>query len=291
MTVMQETQAFYVLNLSCVSRPGIVRGVAELMAAEGCDILSMSQFDDRASGRFYMRLLFRAGSEVGGSPEEVSEWLADWGADCDMRWAIHDTAERSRMIILASRQEHCLMDLLHRHRIGELPVEIPAVVSNHTDLEGLVHSFGVPFVHLPVSDANRTEQEQQLADLVEETDTHLVVLARYMQVLQPWLCDRLYGHIINIHHSFLPSFTGASPYRQAYSRGVKVIGATAHYVTSQLDSGPIIEQVVERVDHTYHPEDLVTTGRDLERIALARAVKYHLEHRVFLNGDRTLVFR
>ena len=301
MTVIEQTQVqerqtpaaepCFILNLSCPSRPGIVGAMAQFMAANGCYILRMNQFDDTGSGMFYMRLVFRPGPGAPSDPEAVSACFGEWAEDFDMAWTIHDGNRPKRLVILASRFEHCLADLLYRYRIGELPVTVSAVVSNHRDVEGLVGSFQVPFVHLPVSDANRTRQEEQILELVEETGTDVVALARYMQVLQPWLCDRLWGRMINIHHSFLPSFAGGDPYWQAYSRGVKMIGATAHYVTSQLDAGPIIEQVVERVDHTYQPEDLVATGRDLERIALARAVKYHVEHRVFLNGDRTVVLR
>lgn len=286
-----EAESCYILNLSCPSRPGVVGTVAQFMATHRCYILKMNQFDDTGSGMFYMRLAFRPDPDQGACREALSARFAEWAGEFGMQWAIHDATRPRRMVILVSRLEHCLADLLHRHRIGELPVTVPAVVSNHRDLEGLVGSFGVPFVHLPVSDANRTSQEERILELVQETGAEVVALARYMQVLQPWICARLWGHMINIHHSFLPSFAGGDPYWQAYSRGVKVIGATAHFVTSELDAGPIIEQVVERVDHTYQPQDLVAAGRDLERIALARAVKYQVEHRVFLNGDRTVVFR
>ncbi|HKJ89436.1 MAG TPA: formyltetrahydrofolate deformylase [Gammaproteobacteria bacterium] len=291
MTGSRQSEDFYILNIACGSCPGIVAAVAGFMAARRHFILKMDQFDDLNSGTFYMRLVFRADPAERPGAEEVSGRFGEWVTDLDIRWSVHDAGERPRMILLASRQEHCLLDLLHRHRIGELKVDIPLVASNHRNLEGLVRSFGIPFVHLPVTDADRTAREEELVGLVEETGSRLVVLARYMQVLQPWICHRLEGRLINIHHSFLPSFAGADPYRQAYSRGVKLIGATAHYVTPELDAGPIIEQAVERVDHTYQPEDLVAAGRDLEKIALARAVRYHLEHRVFRNGDRTVVFR
>jgi len=301
MTVMQRTEAReqvtrqadkdYILNLSCPSCLGIVGAIAQFMADHSCYIRKLNQFDDAYSGSFYMRLVFRPHPGGTWDKEEFTQDLQEWTDEFGMQWQLHDPAEPSRMVILVSKLEHCLADLLHRTRIGEIPATIPAVISNHKDLRDLVHSFGVPFVHLPVKDTNRGRQEEQILEVTQEAGADLVVLARYMQVLQPWLCHALSGRLINIHHSFLPSFAGANPYKQAYSRGVKLIGATAHYVTPELDAGPIIEQAVERVDHSHQPEDLVATGRDLERIALARGVKYHMEHRVFLNGDRTVVFR
>jgi formyltetrahydrofolate deformylase len=208
-----------------------------------------------------------------------------------MEWAIHDTTARPRVLIMVSKFDHCLNDLLYRHRIGELKMDITAVVSNHPDLQSLAQWHDIPFIHLPMTPNSKAAQEERLMEIVDETKTDLVVLARYMQVLSNKLCERLSGQMINIHHSFLPGFKGAKPYHQAYDRGVKLIGATAHYVTPDLDEGPIIEQVVERVDHTCRPEHLIEVGRNSETVALARAVRFHIEHRVFLNGDKTVVFR
>jgi formyltetrahydrofolate deformylase len=195
------------------------------------------------------------------------------------------------VLILVSKVDHCLNDLLYRYRTGELKMDIPVVVANHPDLEQLASWHAIPFIYLPVTPTTKVAQEERLWEIIQETDTDLVVLARYMQVLSPRLCERLQGRAINIHHSFLPGFKGAKPYHQAFDRGVKLIGATAHYVTVDLDEGPIIEQVIERVDHTYRPEHLAAAGRDSENLALARAVKFHIEHRVFLNGKKTVVFR
>jgi formyltetrahydrofolate deformylase len=208
-----------------------------------------------------------------------------------MEWGIHDTSARDRVLVMVSKFGHCLNDLLYRHRIGSLHGEIAAVVSNHSDFDSLVSSYGVPFHHVPVTPETKPQAEARLLHLVEEHRIDLVVLARYMQVLTDELCEKLAGRIINIHHSFLPSFKGAKPYHQAHERGVKLIGATAHYVTADLDEGPIIEQEVARVDHSCEPDQLVAVGRDLECLALARAVQWHLEHRILLNGNRTVVFR
>ena len=208
-----------------------------------------------------------------------------------MDWQLHDARRRARLLVLVSRQGHCLNDLLFRAHSGQLNVDIAAVVSNHTDFAGLSASYGIPFHHLPVDADNRAGQEAAIVALVERERIDLVVLARYMQILSPALCDALAGRAINIHHSFLPSFKGAQPYHQAYARGVKIIGATAHYVTSDLDEGPIIEQDVARVDHAMTPRDLVRLGSDIESLVLARAVRRHVEHRILLNGHRTVVFR
>ena len=208
-----------------------------------------------------------------------------------MDWEIHDTTVRPRVLIMVSRFEHCLNDLLYRYRTGVLNIEIPAIVSNHTDLADLAEWHGIPYFHIPVDQNGPAEAESRLKKIIQETDTELVVLARYMQILSDDLCGQLQGHVINIHHSLLPGFKGGRPYHQAHARGVKLIGATAHYVTEDLDEGPIIEQTVERVDHAHSAEDLTAVGRDVEAITLARAVRFHIEHRVFLNGKRTVVFR
>src|SRR5437879_1726317 len=209
----------------------------------------------------------------------------------EMEWRIHDTRERTRVLIMVSNFDHCLEDLLYRHRTGELRMDITAVVSNHVTLQPTAARHNLPFFHLAATPANKPEQERRLLELIDSTRTELVVLARYMQILSDDLCERLRGRAINIHHSFLPGFKGARPYHQAHARGVKLIGATAHYVTADLDEGPIIEQIVERVDHTYTPEMLAAVGRDSECVALARAVRCLIEHRVFMNGDKTVVFR
>jgi formyltetrahydrofolate deformylase len=217
--------------------------------------------------------------------------VAELAAELDMEWDLHDATERARVLVLVSKLGHCLNDLLFRWRSGALPIDVAGVASNHTVLEPLARSYGVPFHHLPVTPETKAEQEARLLELVKQSRVDLVVLARYMQILSDALCHELDGRVINIHHSFLPSFRGARPYHQAHARGVKLIGATAHYVTADLDEGPIIEQEVARVDHSCAPEQLVAVGRDLECVALARAVQWHVEHRVLRNGDRTVVFR
>jgi formyltetrahydrofolate deformylase len=225
------------------------------------------------------------------SVEELREAFTRIAGLYSMEWQLHATDERPRVLLMVSRFGHCLNDLLYRWSTGQLKIDIPLIVSNHTDFEALANSYGIPFVHVPVTKENKAEAEARLLELVEDHQVELVVLARYMQVLSDDLCKRLAGQVINIHHSFLPSFKGAKPYHQAYERGVKVVGATAHYVTPDLDEGPIIEQEVIRVDHTHGPEDLVVIGRDAECLALARAVQWHVERRVLLNGRHTVVFR
>ncbi|KQV24115.1 MULTISPECIES: formyltetrahydrofolate deformylase [unclassified Kitasatospora] len=280
--------AQYVLTLSCPDKQGIVHAVSSYLFMTGCNIIDSQQFGDGDSGLFFMRVHFSAEQSV--STEKLRASFAAIGASFRMDWRITPSAERMRVILMVSKFGHCLNDLLFRTRIGALPVEIAAVVSNHTDFRELTESYGIPFQHLPVNRDNKAEAEQQLLDLVAAEHVDLVVLARYMQVLSDDLCKALTGRIINIHHSFLPSFKGAKPYHQAHARGVKLIGATAHYVTADLDEGPIIEQEVARVTHDVTPDQLVAVGRDVECQALARAVKWHSEHRVLLNGTRTVVF-
>ncbi|MDH6577625.1 formyltetrahydrofolate deformylase [Kitasatospora sp. MAP5-34] len=284
----QTASAQYVLTLSCPDKQGIVHAVSSYLFMTGCNIIDSQQFGDSDSGLFFMRVHFSAEGQVG--TEKLRASFAAIGASFRMDWRIHPSAERMRVILMVSKFGHCLNDLLFRTRIGALPVEIAAVVSNHTDFRELTESYGIPFRHLPVTRDTKAEAEQQLLDLVAEQQVDLVVLARYMQVLSDDLCRALSGRVINIHHSFLPSFKGAKPYHQAHARGVKLIGATAHYVTADLDEGPIIEQEVARVTHDVTPDQLVATGRDVECQALARAVKWHSEHRVLLNGSRTVVF-
>ncbi|UGY92038.1 formyltetrahydrofolate deformylase [Streptomyces gobiensis] len=278
----------YVLTLSCPDKQGIVHAVSSYLFMTGCNIEDSQQFGDHDTGLFFMRVHFSAEAPV--TLEKLRASFAAVGDSFEMDWQIHRAEEKMRIVLMVSKFGHCLNDLLFRSRIGALPVEVVAVVSNHTDFAELSASFGIPFHHIPVTKDNKREAEEKLLRLVEDEGVELVVLARYMQVLSDDLCKALSGRIINIHHSFLPSFKGAKPYHQAHARGVKLIGATAHYVTADLDEGPIIEQEVERVSHGVTPEQLVAIGRDVECQALARAVKWHSEHRVLLNGHRTVVF-
>ena len=278
-----------ILTLSCPDRTGIVFRVSGLLFELGCNILDAQQFGDEETGRFFLRVHFDLPPEA--RIDTLQERFAPLGADFGMDWQIHDARRRARLLVLVSRQGHCLNDLLFRARSGQLPVDIAAVASNHDDFAGLATSHGVAFHHLPVTAATKAAQEAKILALVERERIDLVVLARYMQILSPELCAALAGRAINIHHSFLPSFKGARPYHQAHARGVKIIGATAHYVTSDLDEGPIIEQDIARVDHAMTPRELVRVGSDTESLVLARAVRRHVEHRILLNGLRTVVFR
>ncbi|MFC8226849.1 formyltetrahydrofolate deformylase [Streptomyces sp. NPDC057287] len=278
----------YVLTLSCPDKQGIVHAVSSYLFMTGCNIEDSQQFGDHDTGLFFMRVHFSADTTV--TVDKLRASFAAIGDAFRMDWQIHRVSDRMRIVLMVSKFGHCLNDLLFRSRTGALPVEIVAVVSNHTDFAELVASYGVPFRHIPVNRENKAEAEAQLLELVRGENVELVVLARYMQVLSDDLCKQLSGRIINIHHSFLPSFKGAKPYHQAHARGVKLIGATAHYVTADLDEGPIIEQEVERVGHGVTPDQLVAVGRDVECQALARAVKWHSERRILLNGRRTVVF-
>lgn len=277
-----------ILTLSCPDRPGIVAAVSTFLFERGCNILDAQQYDDQETGRFFMRVVFDMPGEDAAS---LGTAFAPIAETFKLQWRLRDRKTRRRVMILASQTDHCLADLLYRWRRGELPMELSAVVANHP-AETFEHLdlSGVPFHHLPVSRATKLEQEAAVWKLIQDTDTDLVVLARYMQVLSDGLAAKLEGRCINIHHSFLPGFKGAKPYHQAHARGVKVIGATAHYVTAALDEGPIIEQDVERISHRDAPKDLIRKGRDIERRVLARAVRWHLEDRVLLNGAKTVVF-
>ena len=278
----------YILTIACPDRVGIVATVSNALAAHAGNIVESSQFSDTESGRFFMRLVFDLDEATEPALLEDFSPLAQRFA---MDWRLYDPRRRPRIMILVSKAEHCLNDLLYRHRTGALPMDITAIVSNHRELAHLAEWHALPYHHLPVTPDTQPEQERQILELAERTRAELVVLARYMQILSPELCWALAGRAINIHHSFLPGFKGARPYHQAYARGVKLIGATAHYVTANLDEGPIIEQEVERVDHAHTPEQLAAVGRDIENIVLARAIHYHLERRVFLNGSKTVVLR
>jgi formyltetrahydrofolate deformylase len=279
----------YILTLSCPDRTGIVAAVANFLLDQQCNIVDSAQYGDAANKLFFMRVSFAP--EAALTVEAVRERFAGIGERFAMQWAIHDSAVKHRVMLLVSQHGHCLNDLLYRYRIGALPIEIPAIVSNHRDFYQQAAAHNIPFHHLPVDKSNKQKQEQRLLELFQDERCDLVVLARYMQILSPELCAQLKERAINIHHSFLPSFQGARPYQQAHDRGVKLIGATAHYVTQDLDEGPIIEQDVARVDHAMSVEDCTSVGRDVECAVLARAVKWHVEHRILLNGARTVVFK
>jgi formyltetrahydrofolate deformylase len=279
----------YVLTLSCPDRPGIVSAVSGLLAERAGNILESQQYGDRDTGSFFMRVQFEAPAET--DEDELRGAFASLAPELALDWRLHDRRIRTRVLIMVSKGGHCLNDLLYRHRSGLLDVDVVAVVSNHPDLRPLTQSYGIDYHHLPVTPDTKQAQEAEVLTLVEHYKTDLVVLARYMQILSHDLAAKLQGRVINIHHSFLPGFKGARPYHQAHARGVKLIGATAHYVTADLDEGPIIEQEVARVDHTHSAADLMAVGRDMECLALARAVRWHAEHRVLLNGDKTIVFR
>jgi formyltetrahydrofolate deformylase len=279
-----------VLVLSCADAPGIVHSVSGLLVEERCTIVESHQFDSLTSGMFYMRVEF---AHADGSPLDfpaLRSAFEETAARFGMNWRLADAAERQRVVIMVSQYAHCLNDLLFRNSVGELNLDVVAVVSNHPTLQGIAEFYGVPFRHIPVTKETKAEAEQALLDLVREEQVELVVLARYMQILSDNLCRQLEGKAINIHHSMLPSFKGARPYHQAHARGVKFIGATAHYVTADLDEGPIIEQEMLRVDHSSSPERLAARGREAETRALAHAVRFHTENRVIIHGNRTVVF-
>jgi len=278
--------AEYVLTLSCPDRPGVVAAVSGLLAHNGCNITESQQFGDRYANRFFMRVQFLSDLGI----DELRGAFAALAPEFGMEFRLRDLAVKPRVLLMVSKLGHCLNDLLYRVRSGLLDIEIVAVVSNHPDLRPLTQSYGIDYHHLPVTAETKPRQEAEVLTLVEHYQVDMVVLARYMQVLSEDLCAKLAGQVINIHHSFLPSFKGAKPYHQAYSRGVKLIGATAHYVTPDLDEGPIIEQEVARVNHTHTPEDLAAIGRDLECQALTRAVRWHAEQRVLLDGHKTIIF-
>ena len=277
----------YVMTLRCPDQPGIIRAFAEGVVNASGNIVDNQQFSDPDSGTFCMRTEFDSPVE---STADVEQHLLAALTPFEPTLTLRPESLRRRMLVMVSKFDHCLVDLLYRHETGELPVDIPLVVSNHPDLRPLVEHHGIPFLHLPVTRETKPEAEARLLALVAEHDVDFVVLARYMQVLSDDLCRSLEGRVINIHHSFLPGFKGAKPYHQAYARGVKLIGATAHYVTADLDEGPIIEQEVTRVTHAASPEALVALGRDTERLALSRAVRQHAEDRVLLIGSRTVLF-
>jgi formyltetrahydrofolate deformylase len=278
----------YVLTVACKSTRGIVAAISNYLAEQGCNIVDSSQFDDLDTGMFFMRVSFI--SEEGVGEPALVEGFKPIATKFDMASEFHDAKKRMKVLLMVSRFGHCLNDLLYRWKIGALPIDIVGVVSNHFDYQKVVVNHDIPFHHIPVTKANKPEAEARIMDVVEQTGTELIVLARYMQILSDSMCQKMSGRIINIHHSFLPSFKGANPYKQAYERGVKLIGATAHYVTADLDEGPIIEQDTARITHAQSAEDYVSIGRDVESQVLARAIHAHIHHRNFINGNRTVVF-
>jgi formyltetrahydrofolate deformylase len=288
------THPEYILTLSCLDQRGIVHRVSGFLAEHGCNIIDSAQFGDAESKLFFMRVHFALEDDQVGD----GQLRADFAALCQhmqMQGQLHDARAKPRVMLMVSKIGHCLNDLLFRYKSGLLPVEIPAIVSNHMDFYQLAASYNIPFHHLPLAtgapESAKLAQEARVLDLMATHQIDLVVLARYMQILSPGLCDAMRGRAINIHHSFLPSFKGAKPYAQAHHRGVKLIGATAHFVTGDLDEGPIIEQDVERVDHAMDADTLSAIGRDVECVVLARAVKWFVEHRILQNGDKTVVFK
>jgi formyltetrahydrofolate deformylase len=286
---MPAEPARYVLTLSCRDRRGIVAAVANSIASQGCNIVESAQYGDPETDRFFMRVSFSA--PAAATADTFSDGFRPVATGFNLDWTLHDLAAKPRVLILVSKFGHCLNDLLYRNSIGHLPMDLVGVVSNHEAMRRRVEAESLPYIHMPVTPATKDAQETALKKLIADERIDLVVLARYMQVLSVELCSHLAGRAINIHHSFLPSFVGARPYEQARQRGVKLIGATAHYITPELDAGPIIEQDVGRVDHAMSEADMIAAGRDIEATVLARAVRFHLEHRVLINGARTVVFR
>ena len=283
-----EPMKSYVLTVSCKSTRGIVAAITGYLAEKGCNIVDSSQFDDLETGLFFMRLTFV--SEDGASEQDLNADFVAIAKKFAMTYQFNDSAERTKVLLMVSRFGHCLNDLLYRWKIGALPIDIVGVVSNHFDYQKVIVNHDIPFYHIKVTKENKPQAEARLMEVVEQSGAELIVLARYMQVLSDAVCKKMSGRIINIHHSFLPSFKGANPYKQAFERGVKLIGATAHYVTEDLDEGPIIEQDVARITHAQSAEDYVSIGRDVESQVLARAVHAHIHHRVFMNGNKTIVF-
>ncbi|WP_193092601.1 formyltetrahydrofolate deformylase [Halomonas colorata] len=279
----------WILAAQCPSILGTVDVVTRFLKEQHCYITELSSFDDRLGERFFIRAEFRPEREA-FDEQAFQENFLPRATDFGMTFELTPPAKRTGAVILVSKADHCLNDLLYRYRTGQLSLDIKAIISNHPDLEPLASWHDLPYYHLPITPETKTEQESQVLDIIENTGAELVILARYMQVLSPSMCELLSGRAINIHHSLLPGFKGAKPYHQAYEKGVKLVGATAHYINNDLDEGPIIAQGVEPVDHAHYPEDLVAKGRDIECLTLARAIGYHLERRVFLHNGRTVVF-
>lgn len=286
-----DTSRTYLLTFSCPQQPGIVHAITGVLVKHGGDIIDLRQFDDLITGRFFFRAEFSLPDSSSAEGGVLQREFVELAARLDAEWSLKPGGQKVPILVMVSKFGHCLNDLLFRTRMGEIPADIVAVVSNHPDHRQLVEWHGIPFFHIPVTPDTKPEAEAKLLEIVDRFEVELVVLARYMQILSDKLSRELSGRAINIHHSFLPSFKGAKPYHQAWERGVKTVGATAHYVNHELDEGPIIAQQVQPVDHAFGPEDLVAAGRDTESKALADAVKWHCESRVFLNGNRTVVLR
>lgn len=287
---MGTAENSYILTFTCPDTIGIVAAVAGYLRDQNYFIEESSHYGDRDTSVFFSRTRFSTNGS-NWSEDVFRQGFQRISEKFDMQWDVHDASRRPRVVIMVSKHDHCLNDLLYRYRTGTLKMDIPAIVSNHDDLRNLAEWHDIPFHYVPVTADTKQAAEEKLQEILTDTEADLLVLARYMQILSNEMCKSLSGHAINIHHSFLPGFKGARPYHKAHERGVKLIGATAHYVNADLDEGPIIEQTVERVDHTHSPDNLAAVGRDAEAITLARAVKNHIEHRVFLNGSRTVVFR
>lgn len=284
----KQTAKDYILTLACADKPGIVASVAGTITEQEGNIIESSQFGDPVTGRFFMRVKFAAPAT--SSKQQLLDAFSKPGEQYDMSWRLYDAGKRVRTIIMASKTDHCLNDLIYRARIGTLPIDILRIISNHQTVAPIAEQNNIPFSHLPITADTKEEQEKSLRALFQSEGAELIILARYMQILSDKLSRDYFGSIINIHHSFLPGFKGAKPYHRAYARGVKLIGATAHYVTPELDEGPIIEQETERVNHAMSVEDLISAGHDIERRVLSRAVKYHAEQRVLVNNGKTVVF-
>ena len=279
-----------IITASCPSQPGTVDVFTSYLYEQGFYINEIHSFDDHDQQRFFIRIEFRPDSDQGFNQTLFVEGITDRAAKFDMVWQLTAKTYKPKVVIMVSKHDHCLNDLLYRYRTGDLAIQIPAIISNHPDLEDLAKWHDIPYYHLPITKETKPEQEAQVWDIIQQCDADLVVLARYMQVLSNDLCARLTGWAINIHHSLLPGFKGAKPYRQAYDKGVKLVGATAHFVSDDLDEGPIITQGVETVDHSYYPQELAATGRDIECLTLARAIRYYIERRIFINAHRTVIF-
>lgn len=288
---MSQCDKKFIFAMTCPDTVGIVAAVTSFIAEHGGFICSSSHYGDPSTNRFFMRTVFQPVGTKIKDLESLKEKFMPIARKYSMQWDIYDSSYKPRVLIAVSKFGHCLNDLLHKTKTGQIAIEIPAVISNHLDMREIVEWYNIPYYHIPITQETKELQEEKFLQLADDLKVDLVVLARYMQILSPNMTRKLSGRCINIHHSFLPSFKGAAPYQQAFKRGVKLIGATAHYVTSELDEGPIIEQSVERVDHSFSLEDVINTGRDMETMVLSRAVKWHIEHRVLLNDNKTVVFK
>jgi len=290
MSAINPVSPTHIITADCPSQPGTVDVVTRFLYEQGFYISEIHSFDDTAVNRFFIRIAFRADTATTFNRKDFYQQFEQRASKFSMRWQLASSADKSKVVIMVSKHDHCLNDLLYRYRTGDLQIDIAAIISNHPDLEELAKWHGIPYYHLPISKETKTAQEAKVWQIIEDSEADLVVLARYMQVLSSEMCKKLSGKAINIHHSLLPGFKGARPYYQAYDRGIKLVGATAHYVSDDLDEGPIISQGVETVDHGHYPQDLAAKGRDIECLTLSRAVRCHIEHRIFMHGKKTVVF-